>query len=191
MAENQYLVTTSPHIKSEEDVSTVMGTVAIALAPAFIFALYRFGYYALVVTGLAVLSAVVCEAICQRLRGQPVTVNDWSAVVTGLLLAAVIPPNVSWFVPVIGSVVAIGITKHCFGGLGSNIWNPALMGRAFLQAAFPTQINSGVWPAVSSDSMGDTVSTSIHGSFAELVTQSQQSGSDIITSATPWKNSPV
>lgn len=157
-----------------------MRDVCIALAPAFLFALYQFGYWSLVVTGLAVLAAVATEYICQRLRKVPVTVDDYSAVITGLLLAAVIPPNVSWYVPVIGSVVAIGIAKHCFGGLGSNIWNPALIGRAFLQAAYPTQINSGTWAAIKDGK----IATSILGSFDSLV-EKAAAGADIITSATP------
>ncbi|MHC4871615.1 MAG: RnfABCDGE type electron transport complex subunit D [Planctomycetota bacterium] len=177
---SNFIVSTSPHIKTKDDITSIMRDVCIALAPAFAFALYRFGFWSIAVTVIAVLAAVVTEYICQKLRKVTVTINDYSAVVTGLLLAAVIPPNVSWYIPVIGSVVAIGIAKHCFGGLGCNIWNPALIGRAFLQAAYPAQINSGTWPAIAGGKVGE----SILGSFDSLVEKAKTSA-DIVTSATP------
>ncbi len=177
---NNFIVNTSPHIKTPAGVNTIMRDVCIALAPAFAFALYRFGYWSIAVTVIAVVSAVVTEYICQRMRKVKVTIDDYSAVVTGLLLAAVIPPNVDWYIPMIGSIVAIGIAKHCFGGLGCNIWNPALIGRAFLQVSYPTKINSGTWAAITNGKMG----TSIMGSFSSLVGKSKTS-TDIVTSATP------
>ncbi|MBN1256906.1 MAG: RnfABCDGE type electron transport complex subunit D [Planctomycetes bacterium] len=181
----QFVITPSPHLKTKEDIGAIMRAVCLALAPAFIFALYRFGYWSIAVTAIAVVTAVVTEAICQRLRHVPYTVDDYSAVVTGLLLAAVLPPNVAWYVPFVGSIVAIGIAKHCFGGLGCNIWNPALMGRAFLQAAFPTEINSGTWPAAKGESLLTSIYTNINGSFDFLVESAKQVGADVITSATP------
>jgi electron transport complex protein RnfD len=183
----QFVVSTSPHIKAKDDIASIMRTVVIALVPVFVFSLYRFGYWSIIVTLLSVLSAVVTEAICQKVRGVKIKVNDCSAVVTGLLLAAVIPPNVSWYVPVVGSAVAIGIAKQCFGGLGANIWNPALIGRAFLQAAYPTQINSGVWASASGESVIEAAKVNIMGSFDSLVERSS-TASDIITSATPLES---
>lgn len=164
------LITPAPHIRAADDVASIMRTVALALAPAVVFALYRFGYWAWVITALAVLSCIATEAAIQSFRNQRVTVNDWSAIVTGLLLAAVLPPNVGWYIPVIGGVVSIGVAKHCFGGLGCNIWNPALIGRAFLQIAFPSQINMSAWPWVESP-------------MTNIMTGSGTA--DVITSATP------
>ncbi len=143
-----YIVSVAPHLKAEEDITGIMQWVCIALAPAFGVAFYTFGWWAMFVTFLCVGACIVTEYVCQKLRCVPVTVNDWSAVVTGLLLAAVLPPNVSWWVPVVGGVVAIGVAKHAFGGLGNNIWNPALLGRAFLQVAVPTQLNGTEWPYI-------------------------------------------
>jgi electron transport complex protein RnfD len=139
-----YIVSTPPHVKAEEGIPKIMLLVVLALLPAFVLAPVVFqSWWPLVVTALCVTACVATEVACQKLRGVPVTINDWSAVVTGLLLAAVIPPYVSWWVPVLGGAFAIGVAKHCFGGLGNNIWNPALLARAFLQNALPPQINAG------------------------------------------------
>jgi electron transport complex protein RnfD len=179
------LVGAAPHIKSPDSIPNIMRTVALALMPAFLWAFYRFGYYTICVTALSVGSAILTEVLCQRLRKVPVSIDDYSAIVTGLLLAAVIPPNVNWYVPVIGSAVAIGIAKHCFGGLGANIWNPALIGRAFLQASFPTEVNSGIWPAVRGRSILNSFGIDIHDSFSALVERAASPEADVITSATP------
>lgn len=179
------LVTPSPHLKSEEDVGAIMKAVCLALVPAYVFALYRFGWWSWAVAALAVAACVLTEILCQRLRRQPVTVDDGSAVVTGLLLAAVLPPNVAWFVPVVGGVVGVGVAKHAFGGLGSNIWNPALLGRAFLQAAFPGWISSGTWPATRGETFTGAVTTSLRGSFESLAERAAEAGTDVVTGATP------
>ena len=136
----------SPHINDRETVPKIMWSVVIALLPALLVAAYNFGWYALVVVGVCVLTAVITEAICNRMRGVPLTIGDGSAVVTGMLLAYCLPPNVPIYVPIIGSIVAIGIAKEAFGGLGANIWNPALIGRAFLLAAYSSKIVMTKWP---------------------------------------------
>lgn len=136
------IVSSSPHIRGPEDIPRVMWTVIAALVPAGLVGVHFFGYYVLTVIFLCVGSAVATEAACQRLRGRPITVNDGSAIITGLLLAYILPPSVAWYIPVVGAVFAIAIVKHVFGGLGNNIWNPALAARAFLQIAYPTPINS-------------------------------------------------
>jgi electron transport complex protein RnfD len=177
-------VTPNPHIKTGEDISGIMMAVCVALTPAMVFGFHRFGYWAAVVTVLSVASCVIAEAACQRARNRPVTVNDYSAVVTGLLLAAVLPPNVVWYVPVIGGVIAIGVVKHAFGGLGANIWNPALLGRAFLQAAFPTQINSGRWPSADATGFWENFGVNLRGTFGGLTERAAQEGADIVTGAT-------
>ncbi|MHC4506531.1 MAG: RnfABCDGE type electron transport complex subunit D [Planctomycetota bacterium] len=145
-AVNARLVTVSPHRREGESVPLVMWTVVLALLPAGAVAVYIFGWRALYVTALAAASCVVTEAIVQKLRGVRITVGDGSAAVTGVLLAFVLPPSVAWYVPVVGGVVAIGLAKQAFGGLGANFFNPALVARAFLQFAFPTQVSLGKWP---------------------------------------------
>ena len=164
-----FIVSTAPHLKAEEGTADIMRWVCIALGPAFGVAFYNFGWYPLFLTLLCVSSCVLTEALCQKLRGIRVTVSDFSAVVTGLLLAAVLPPNVSWWVPVVGGVFAIAIVKQAFGGLGSNIWNPALAARAFLQVSLPTELNSPFWPYLSNkgQALMERLGATMNGTFAE------------------------
>lgn len=164
-----YLVSTPPHLKADESTSDIMRWVCIALGPAFGVGLYVFGWYSLLLTVLCVASCVLTEALCQRMRKAPVTVGDFSAVLTGLLLAATLPPNVSWWVPVLGGVFAIAIVKQAFGGLGSNIWNPALAARAFLQVSIPTELNSPLWPYIrdKGQDVMTRIGTTLDGSFGE------------------------
>jgi len=125
-----------------------MLTVVVALLPASLAAVYFFGFHALVLILLAVASAVGTEALCQKLRGVPLAINDYSAVVTGILLAFNLPANAPWWMAVVGGAFAIAIVKELFGGLGYNIWNPALAARAFLLASWPTtMISSTDYPA--------------------------------------------
>jgi len=133
-----------------------MWQVVLALIPAGAWGVYRFGAAALWVVALSVAAAVVTEALIQYLAKKPITIRDGSAVVTGLLLAYVLPSHgvregqltlLPWYVPVVGAFVAIAIAKHCFGGLGQNVWNPALVGRAFVQVSFPTLVTLSQWPA--------------------------------------------
>ena len=113
--------------------------------PAFAVSLYYFGVGALIVTLLSVGSCIIFEYLIQKflLKGNP-TITDGSAVVTGLLLAFNVPSNLPWYIVVIGSLVAIGVAKMSFGGLGSNPFNPALVGRVFMLISFPVQMTS--WP---------------------------------------------
>lgn len=130
------LATISPHVHAPEDVARIMWMVVVALMPAMIAAIYYFGFKALQITLISVISAVAVEAALQKFRGKKNTISDGSAVVTGILVAFVLPTNSPWFVPLIGSAFAIGVAKMAFGGLGLNIWNPALAGRAFVVACF-------------------------------------------------------
>jgi len=130
------LVSASPHIHARESVPSIMWAVVAALVPPGIFGVVLYGLRALVIICIAVGSAVATEFIIQKLRGRKSTIGDGSAVITGLLLAYILSPGVPWFVPLIGSVFAIGVVKFCFGGLGMNIWNPALAARAFLLSAY-------------------------------------------------------
>jgi len=136
------VVSSSPHIHDPDSVQRIMWRVVWALAPAAAFGVFLFGWWAGVVMLAAIASAVGSEAIIQKLRRRPVTVGDGSAVVTGLILALSLPPTVPLAVPVIASVFAIVVAKHLFGGLGHNIWNPAMAGRAFVHISFADWMNN-------------------------------------------------
>lgn len=148
MAENGlYLVSASPHLREGDTVNRIMWSVVLALTPALAMSVYFFGWRALMLLVVSVAAAQAAEVGCLAVRREPlVQALDGSALITGLLLAMLLPASASWYCPLVGSVVAIGIAKHCFGGLGSNIWNPALAGRIFLQFAYPTQISLSRWP---------------------------------------------
>lgn len=139
-------VSPSPHIHQEQTIPRIMYDVIFAMLPAFTFSIYVFGLGALVVTLIAVLSAVFFEYVITKhlLKREP-DILDGSAVVTGMLLAFNVPSNLPWWLIVIGSFVAIGIGKMSFGGLGNNPFNPALVGRVFLLISFPVQMTT--WPA--------------------------------------------
>jgi len=140
-------VSSSPHFYTGESVPSIMKGVLISLAPATLGAVYFFGWHAAMLIVLSIGSAVAAEAICQRLRKVPRSIDDYSAVVTGLLLAFNLPANAPWWVAVLGGVFAIVVAKEVFGGIGFNIWNPALAARAFLLASFPTvMISSPDYP---------------------------------------------
>ncbi len=158
---DKWLVATSPHVRSPETVSQIMWTVALALVPACVAGLVVFGWHAGVVILLAVAGAALSEALVQKMLKKPVTVSDGSAVVTGLLLACCLPPDVKWYVPLVGSFVAIFIGKQVFGGLGRNYFNPALLGRAFLQFAFANQLSRPQWPMLMRKPLVDSLAGNI------------------------------
>jgi electron transport complex protein RnfD len=132
------VVSASPHIRSKNRTERAMRVVTITLLPALIFATYLFGLRVLVITVISILAAVGSEALLQRMLGKRITITDGSAVLTGLLLAFNLPPGVPWWVPAVGSAFAIFFAKQLFGGLGYNFINPALAGRAFLMASWPS-----------------------------------------------------
>ena len=146
-------LTTSPHLHSKWSTSKVMWFVVAALIPSIVAALVFFGWMQIFIIITAVVFAVGTEAAIQSIRKKKVTWFDGSAALTGLLLALTLPPNFSLSATAIGSVVAIGLGKQIFGGLGYNIFNPALVGRAFLQAAFPVQITTWLKPNFAVDSV--------------------------------------
>ncbi len=135
--EHELIVSVSPHVKGEETISRIMWTVNLALLPAFISSLYYFGPRALIVTSLSIVTAILAEYIFQKSLKKRVTINDGSAFLTGLLLGMNLPPSLPFYIPIVGSLVAVVITKQLFGGLGYNIFNPALIGRAFLLISWP------------------------------------------------------
>lgn len=126
------IVTSSPHLRSNRTTRSIMQEVCLALAPAGIAGIILFGWNALAVMITSVLSCVVSEYAFQRINHQKILIGDWSAVVTGLLLAYNIPANAPLWIPLIGGIIAIILVKQCFGGLGGNFMNPALTARAVL-----------------------------------------------------------
>jgi len=124
-----------------------MWTVSASLTPVMLLSIYNFGLRALFLTLASVISCVVVEAISQKALGRPVSSKDGSAVLTGILMAFVIPPGVPYWLPAIGAVAAIFINKELMGGLGFNVWNPALVGRALLTASFPVYMTAAWIPS--------------------------------------------
>ena len=143
-------VSPSPHIHGNLTASKCMYNVVISLLPALAVSLYFFGIGALIVTLSSILSCVIVEYLIQKylLKEKP-TIGDGSAILTGLLLAFNLPSNLPIWIVVIGAIVAIGIAKMAFGGLGNNIFNPALAGRVFLLISFPTYMTQWPLPGVS------------------------------------------
>ena len=131
----------SPHIHGGEKTQHIMGDVVLALVPALAVSTYVLGWRVLMITAISIASCVLFEYLIQRflLKGRT-TIGDLSAVVTGLLLAFNLPAGIPWWIVVIGALVAIGIGKMTFGGLGCNPFNPALTGRIFLLVAYPVQM---------------------------------------------------
>jgi electron transport complex protein RnfD len=135
-------ISSAPHIRDKTDVPVIMYSVIAALFPALIGAVYFFGIKAFMIIVLSVVTCVATEGIIERLSGKPLTIRDGSAIVTGILLAFNLPGGVSWWIPVIGSIFAIGVGKMTFGGLGFNPLNPALAGRVFLLISWPVQMTT-------------------------------------------------
>ena len=143
---DQYIMSSSPHVRASETTSRIMRDVMIALLPATAFGVYIFGLNALMVVLVSVVFAMLTEAVIQLLMHKKVTVSDGSAAVTGLLLALNQPPSVPFWIPMLGSVFAIAIVKQAFGGIGHNFINPALAARAFLLASWPTLMTTWTIP---------------------------------------------
>ncbi len=147
MAINKLTVSMSPHDYGKDSVKKIMYGVVIAMIPALLISIYYFGFDAIRVNLIAIASCVFFEWLIQKffLKGK-ISVVDGSAIVTGMLLAFNVPSNLPWWIIVIGALVAVGIGKMTFGGLGNNPFNPALVGRVFLLISFPVQMTS--WPVV-------------------------------------------
>lgn len=145
----QFNISSSPHIRSKVTTSNIMMLVTIALLPTTIFGVYNFGLSALGVVLITTGTAVLTEYLYQKLMHKKVTIQDFSAVVTGLLLALNLPPTVPWWMCVLGSVFAILVVKQLFGGLGQNFMNPALGARCFLLISFTGRMTTFVYDGVS------------------------------------------
>lgn len=141
-----FVVSGTPHVRSKESIQSIMRDVIIALVPASAAGIYYFGLRALVLIVAAIISAVFFEWLYEKFTKRPITINDLSAVVTGLLLALNLPASAPVWVAIVGSAFAIIFAKQLFGGLGQNFINPALAGRAFLLASYPTEMTSWVVP---------------------------------------------
>lgn len=141
--DRKLVVSSSPHLKTPESVQSVMIDVLVALFPAALAAVIFFGTSALITMALCMLSAMVAEAVVLRERN---IFGDGSAAVTGLLLAMVLPPAVPWWISVVGGFVAIIIGKQVFGGIGNNMFNPALVARAVLMASWAGHMTTWVRP---------------------------------------------
>ncbi|MFW6266346.1 MAG: RnfABCDGE type electron transport complex subunit D [Halanaerobiales bacterium] len=137
MNNDQIIVSPSPHIKDDTSVKEIMWSVILALVPAMLAAVYFFKFRAVLLILAGITGSVVTEYLFQTIRGKEISIDDGSAVLTGILLALVVPPSLPYWAVILGSAVAIGLGKQVFGGLGYNPFNPALIGRAFLMAAYP------------------------------------------------------
>ena len=135
-------VSSSPHIRSGATTTKIMGTVIIALMPALVASVIIFGPRALLVTAVTVAAAVLFEFAWCHLRHQPDSIQDLSAVVTGLLLAFNVPSTIPLWMPVVGAFVSIVIVKELFGGIGRNFANPAIVGRMVLAVSFTSRMTA-------------------------------------------------
>ena len=134
---NKYNVSSNPHIRDGITTSKIMLIVIIGLLPPSFFGIYHFGIRALLVIAVSVATCVITEYLFNRITKKENTINDLSAVVTGILLALNLPVSIPFWVPVIGGIFAIAVVKMLFGGLGCNFMNPALAARCFLLISFP------------------------------------------------------
>lgn len=156
-------LSTAPHIRSEQNTQSLMRDVIIALLPTTAAGIFFFGLSAAMVIALSVVSCVLFEYLWQRITKQPIRISDLSAAVTGLLLGLNLPSTAPWWMPVIGALFAIVVTKQLFGGIGDNFLNPALVARAVLLASWPARMTGATAYAI----------------------PTMWSGADAVTSATP------
>ncbi len=166
------IVTSSPHVHDTESVTKIMWIVNLTLLPAAIFSVINFGIPALITMVICIAGSAACEAAIQYWQKKEITVSDGSAVLTGLLMAMCLPAGIAWYVPLIGSVAAIGIAKHTMGGLGHNVFNPAHIGRAFIMASYPVAMTT--WAVSRIGTKGDFA-----GAFSHITKL------DAVTTATP------
>lgn len=139
-------IRTSPHVRTTRGVETIMLHVVFALLPAAAFAVYSFGASALALIASCMAASMLTEYVICRSAGRETTLSDYSAVITGLLLALTLPPGFPLWMGAVGGAISIAVGKMLFGGIGYNVFNPALVGRAFLQAAFPVAITTWTPP---------------------------------------------
>ena len=135
-------VSSSPHVRSNETTQSIMVDVAIAMLPATAFGVFQFGLHALLVLIVTIAACVLSEYVFEKITKRPCTISDFSAVVTGMILALNMPPEIALWIPALGGVFAIIIVKQLYGGLGQNFMNPALAARCFLLISFTGQMSA-------------------------------------------------
>lgn len=162
--EASLIVSSSPHIHSGNHTRWMMLDVVIALVPALIAGVYWYGLYSLVVVALAVAAAIASEYLYQKAMKKPVLIHDFSAVVTGLLVGLNLPPAAPWWLPIVGSAIAIIVVKQIFGGLGQNFMNPAMAARVILMICWPLQMSRWVFPAGLPDAVASATPLALHSS---------------------------
>ena len=145
------IASSSPHIRSNENTRSIMLDVIIAMLPALVWAIYNFGFKALISVAVSVVACLFWEWLYRKLLKKPQAIGDLSAVVTGMLLAFVCPPELPWWTLVIGAFFSIVVVKQLYGGIGCNFLNPALAGRAFLLASYATAMTTWAIPQIRPD----------------------------------------
>lgn len=170
------IVSSSPHMVTKTDTSKIMGTVLIALLPAFAVGIYQFGFRVVTLTAVFVASCVLFEYLYNKITKKPQTVGDLSAVLTGVLLAFNCPSSLPYEIAIVGSFAAIVVIKQLFGGIGQNLINPAVTARVFMFIAFATPMTS--WPTprgghatgavVDATTSATPLGVLSHGSFADV-----------------------
>ena len=145
------IASSSPHIRSNENTRSIMLDVIIAMLPALFWAIYNFGFKALISVAVSVVACLFWEWLYRKLLKKPQSIGDLSAVVTGMLLAFVCPPELPWWTLVIGAFFSIVVVKQLYGGIGCNFLNPALAGRAFLLASYATAMTTWAIPQIRPD----------------------------------------
>lgn len=173
---SELVLSSAPHVKAGQSITSIMWMVVLALMPATLYSVYLYGIHALLVICVAIIAAVASEALYLFLMKKPVTILDGSAVITGLLLAMNVPPDVPLWTVGIGSAFAIIIAKQLFGGLGFNIFNPALAGRAFLMAS---------WPVYMTTKWHTFTPTNVLSQGITNITDMPEQAFDVVTQATP------
>lgn len=173
-----FVVSGTPHVRSKESIQSIMRDVIIALIPATAAGIFFFGIPALILIAVSIVACVFFEWLYQKLMKKTVTISDLSAVVTGLLLAMNLPASAPIWVPIVGAAFAIIFAKQLFGGLGQNFINPALAGRAFLLASYPTEMTT--WTAPVGFSGADAVAVATPLATLKTGTMPDASLTDVI-----------
>ena len=171
-----YNVSVSPHVRAQNTTKSVMRDVVIAMLPILAFGVYQFGFNALKVIAISIAACVISELLFELIAKKPITVFDYSAVVTGMILAINLPANVAWWIPVIGGVFAIVAVKMLFGGIGQNFMNPALAARCFLLISFTGRMSD----FATSGTLPQQIELIKTGGFKALTT-----AADVVSGATP------
>ncbi len=150
------IASSSPHIRSNENTRSIMLDVIIAMLPALVWAIYNFGFKALLSVVVSIVACLFWEWLYRKLLKKPQSIGDLSAVVTGMLLAFVCPPELPWWALIIGAFFSIVVVKQLYGGIGCNFLNPALAGRAILLASYATAMTTWTLPTSKVDTVVST-----------------------------------